>query len=103
VIKVAPSPDRHTVQIFNADESRLIAAVLAIPAYRLADTINSQFKFREVVEGQPTALRASFYPGDNFGFEFRAIRGDVADRGQLTIDLPSNSRETVTPAGPSRF
>src|SRR5271155_4375263 len=41
VIKVGPSPDRHTVQIFNADESRLIVAVLAIPAYRLADTVDS--------------------------------------------------------------
>jgi hypothetical protein len=78
VIKVGPSPDRHTVQIFNGDESHLIVAVLAIPAYRLADTVDSQFKFHEVAEGQPPALRAWFYPGDNLGFEFRAIRGGMA-------------------------
>jgi len=72
VIKVGPSPDRHTVQIFNADESHLIVAILAIPAYRLADTADSEFKFREAVEGQPPALRTWFYPGENFGFEFRA-------------------------------
>jgi len=78
VIKVGPSPDRHTVQIFDADESHLIVAVLAIPAYRLADMVDSQFKFDEAAEGQPPALRAWFYPGDNLGFEFRAIREGVA-------------------------
>jgi hypothetical protein len=78
VVKVGPSPDRHTVQIFSADERQLIVAVLAIPAYRLRDTVDSPFKFHEVAEGRPPALRTWFYPGGNFGFEFRAIRGDMA-------------------------
>ena len=70
--------DRHTVQIFNADENNLIATILAIPAYRLEPTGDTLFTFREVAPGQPPALRTWFYPGDNFGFEFGSGRGDGA-------------------------
>jgi len=72
------SADRHTVQVFNADDNHIVATLLAIPAYRLAGTDDSEFKFYEVAEGQPPALRTWFYPGDNAGFEFRFGRGDVA-------------------------
>jgi hypothetical protein len=72
------SADRRTVQIFNADENHLIATVLAIPAYRLAPTSVSEFKFHEAADGRPPALRTWFYPGDNFGFEFRFGRTEVA-------------------------
>jgi hypothetical protein len=79
VMKLLSSPeDRHTVQIFDADENHLIATVLTIPAYRLAGTDDSEFKFYEVAEGRPPALRTWFYPGDNFGFEFRFGRRDMA-------------------------
>ena len=79
VMKVlGSSADRHTVQIFNADDNHIVATVLAIPAYRLASTDDSEFKFYEVAEGRPPALRTWFYPGDNFGFKFRPGRGDVA-------------------------
>jgi hypothetical protein len=72
------SADRHTVQIFNAGENHLIAMVQAIPAYRLAVTGDSEFKFYEVVEGRPAALRTWFYPGSDSGFEFRFERGGAA-------------------------
>jgi len=79
VIRLLSSPaDRHTVQIFSADGNHVIATVLAIPAYRLASTDDSEFKFYEVAEGQPPALRTWFYPGDKHGFEFRLGRVDVA-------------------------
>jgi len=71
VVKLLDSPsDRHVVQIFNADESKLITTILAIPNYRLEPTGNSVFTFWEMPPGQPRALRAWFYPGDNFGQEF---------------------------------
>jgi hypothetical protein len=62
--------DRHIVQIFSADESHLITTILAIPNYRLQPTGKSTFEFWETPAGQPTAMRAWFYPGDNFGQEF---------------------------------
>jgi hypothetical protein len=84
VMKCLSSPaDRHTVQIFNADENHLIATIVAIPAYRLAPTGNSEFTFYEVAQGRPPALRTWFYPGDNLGFEFRFSREDVAAQSAL--------------------
>ncbi|MBZ5610459.1 MAG: hypothetical protein LAP38_19530 [Acidobacteriia bacterium] len=71
VIKLLDSPsDRHIVQIFNADETELQTTILAIPNYRLRPTGDTVFSFWEMPPGQPRALRAWFYPGDNFGQEF---------------------------------
>lgn len=71
VFKLADSQsDRHIVQIFSADEKHLITTILAIPNYRLKVKGKSEFGFWETPAGQPRALRAWFYPGDNFGHEF---------------------------------
>src|SRR5438046_5077854 len=71
VFKLADSlSDRHIVQIFNADETHIIATILAIPNYGLKPTSKSVFRFWETPAGNPRAMRAWFYPGDNFGQEF---------------------------------
>ena len=62
--------DRHIVQIFNADGSQIIATVLAINNYRLKPTGDTVVKFAERAGDNPEALKAWFYPGDNFGQEF---------------------------------
>ena len=62
--------DRHIVQIWNADRSRLITTTLAIPNYRLQPTGATVVKFAERPSGSPEAVKAWFYPGDNFGQEF---------------------------------
>ena len=62
--------DRHIVQVFDKDGMHLITTILAIPNYRLQPTGKSEFAFWEVPAGQPAAMRAWFYPGDNFGQEF---------------------------------
>jgi len=70
-MKLLDSPgDRHIVQIFNADQTHLETTILAIPNYRLQPTGKTVFTFWETPPGQPKALRAWFYPGDNFGQEF---------------------------------
>ena len=62
--------DRNIVQIWNKDETQLIATVLAIPDYRLTPADNPIITFDERAQGSPPAIRAWFYPGDNYGFEF---------------------------------
>lgn len=62
--------DRHIVQIFNADGSQIITTILAINDYRLQPTGQTVMKFSEQPGDSPDALRAWFYPGDNFGQEF---------------------------------
>src|ERR1041385_6320943 len=62
--------DRNIVQIFNKDQSHLYATILAIPNYRLKATDKTVMTFAERAAGDPQAIRAWFYPGDNWGQEF---------------------------------
>jgi hypothetical protein len=62
--------DRHIVQIFNEDESHIYATILAIPNWRLQPTDETVMTFAERATGEPQAIRAWFYPGDNSGQEF---------------------------------
>src|SRR5271154_173145 len=70
VFKLMDNPDRHIVLIYSADGSHLVAKVMAVPNLRLRPTGKTVFQFWETPAGQPKALRAWFYPGDNFGQEF---------------------------------
>ncbi len=71
VMRLLNSPsDRHIVQIFNADETEVLTTILAIPNWQLKPKGDTVFTFWEMPPGQPRALRAWFYPGDNFGQEF---------------------------------
>jgi hypothetical protein len=71
VIKLMDSSsNRNIVQVFNEDETQLQATILAIPNYRLERTGDTELRYWESASGTPPALRAWFYPGDNFGQEF---------------------------------
>src|SRR5271170_2030587 len=71
VFKILDSQsDRHIVQIFNKEETKVLATILAIPNYRLKATDKTVMTFRERPAGEPEALRAWFYPGRNWGEEF---------------------------------
>jgi len=71
VVKLLDSPsDRHIVQIYDQNEQPLITTILAMPNYRLEPSGKTVFTFWETPPGQPPALRAWFYPGDNYGQEF---------------------------------
>jgi len=79
------SVDRHIVQIFNADGTQIFATVLAINNYRFPATGKTVMLFSERPGDSPDALKAWFYPHDNFGQEFvypkrRAIQLAVAEK-----------------------
>jgi hypothetical protein len=92
VFKVLDSPvDRYTVQIFNLKENHVFATIFATRAYRLKDTADSDFKFYDVVDGKPQALRTWFYPGDNFGFRFESGQGGTMARsGRRQPNAPTS-------------
>jgi LPXTG-motif cell wall-anchored protein len=62
--------DRHVVQIYDETGRKLVTTVLAIPNYQLEPKGRTVVKFDERPAGSPEALKAWFYPGDNFGQEF---------------------------------
>jgi hypothetical protein len=72
VFKLADSQsDGEIVQIFTENESELITTTLAIPAYRLEPTGDTVITFEERPSGGSEAVKTWFYPGDNYGFEFK--------------------------------
>jgi pyruvate/2-oxoglutarate dehydrogenase complex dihydrolipoamide acyltransferase (E2) component len=99
VWKLLDSPsDRHVVQIFDKNQQHLETTILAIPNYRLQPTGKSQFAFWETPAGVPKAVRAWFYPGDNFGQEFAYPKKLVAQLASAApVPVPSNYVEP-TPA-----
>jgi len=82
--RVGSSPNGHIVQIYSARDNHLIAIVQAIPAYRVATTPDPQLKFYAAPDDGTPALRTWFYPGDNFGVEFRPGRGEAAAQSART-------------------
>jgi len=124
VMMLLDSPgNRHIVQIFNADETHLETTILAIPNYRLQPTGKTVFTFWETPPGQPKALRAWFYPGDNFGQEFaypksaatqiaaishqpvpttEATQADQFRSAEVTTTQPQESAAAPAPAAPER-
>lgn len=62
--------NRDIVQIFNNNGSHLYDTVLAIPDYRMHPTGKSVIQFTERTSGSPEAIKAWFYPGDEFGQQF---------------------------------
>lgn len=74
-----PQTDRHLVQIFNEDQTHLIATIIAIPDSRLKPTGNTMVKFAETNEDSQASgsvpesgvpLKEWFYPGETSGQEF---------------------------------
>jgi hypothetical protein len=79
--------DRHIVQVFD-NNNHIMATILAIPNYRLQPTGDSRFTFWEVPAGQPPAMRAWFYPGDNFGQEFaypKNLSTQIASSAKMAV------------------
>jgi hypothetical protein len=97
VFRLFDSPaDRHVVQVFNADQTKLYTTILAIPNYRLKPTEKSVMPFEERPIGMPEAMHAWFYPGDNFGQEFVYPKARAAEIAKATQE-PVLAAE-ITPA-----
>jgi hypothetical protein len=97
MFKIADSPsDRHIVQIYNADGSQIIATVLAINDWRIKPTGDTVVKFAERSGDNPEAVKAWFYPGDNFGQEFVYPRARALELAAETKEpIPAMDVDTM--------
>ncbi len=95
------SSDRNIVQIFNEDRTHLYATILAIPDYRLQPSDQPVLMFEERPKDSPEAIKAWFYPGENYGHEFVYSRSralELAQSNQQTVlAAPSEMAENTTP------
>lgn len=62
--------NRTVVQIYNQEESHLLQTVQAFPDYRMIPTKGVSIQLEERAVGEPQAIKAIFFPGDNYGQEF---------------------------------
>ena len=71
VFKLADSmSDRNIVEVFNKNENHLYGIFLAIPDYHLKPADKPIITFTERAPGAPEAVKAWFYPGENYGHDF---------------------------------
>jgi len=71
VFRLADSAsDRNIVQVFDKSENHLYGTFLAVPDYRMTPSSKPIITFEERAADSPEAVRAWFYPGDNFGHDF---------------------------------
>ncbi len=62
--------DRSIVQVFDQREKHLYGTFLTIPDYRTKPSGKTIITFTERAAGAPEAVRAWFYPGENYGHDF---------------------------------
>ena len=106
VFKLADTVDRHVVQIFTGDEKHIIATILAIPDYRVTPEDKTSIKFSETAENVSTMqrdlpeggiqIKEWFYPGDNFGQEFRVK--PAMEVAETAATISTTTSETTAPA-----
>jgi len=94
---VNSSSDRHIVQIFNRDQTKIYATILAIANYRLTPTGKTVMTFNEGIQGKPEAIRAWFYPGDNWGEEFVYPKDKAIELAQVAKQPVLAVAADVTP------
>jgi hypothetical protein len=81
---LSPLPYRHIVQISNVAEDHVFTTILAIPNVRQRATGKTVMTFKERGEGQPEAIRAWFYPGNEWGEEFVYPKSRAIELAKVT-------------------
>src|SRR5689334_7885525 len=93
------SSNRHIVQIFNKEQTKIYATILAIPNYRLTPKDKTVITFNEGSRGRPEAIRAWFYPGANWGEEFVYPQTKAVELAKVTnspvLALQADVKEEV--------
>lgn len=70
VFQLVDSDYRHIVRIFNADQTKLITTIMAIPDYQVNISEETVVNFEEGRSDEPAAIESWFYPGDSTGQHF---------------------------------
>jgi len=90
--------------VFNKNENHLYGTFLTIPDYRLKPAGKPIITFEERPTGSPEAVKAWFYPGENYGHEFvypkaKAVQLAKANNqpvASMPTELAANTTMPVT-------
>jgi hypothetical protein len=89
--------DRHIVQVFTQDESKLMTTLLAVSAQRLEPTGDPVITFKETASNRAPAVRYWYYAGDLAGNEFvypknqAQMIADASGEDVMSVDSTSTS------------
>lgn len=115
VFKLADTLDRHIVQIYNEDQSQIIATIVAIPDERVQPADNTVIKFAETSDGSAASgtlpdsgipIKEWFYPGETSGQEFHVVSQSpvaavqpeaVVESGAITEPQPESPAAPASP------
>jgi hypothetical protein len=108
--------DRHVVQLYNADQTRMLTMFMAVSDERTTPTDNTVFTFIETAPGYPLPIKEWFYPGRLNGLEFiyskkqakeislHALEpitygtpGDLHEMAALTVEANEPGKELPAP------
>jgi hypothetical protein len=96
IFKLHDSSYRNIVQIWNANESKLITTILAISDVRLTPSEKPIVEFNEQAGSAPHTVRAWFYPGETIGRAFVYSKPRAEELAKINdVDVPA---ETVQAA-----
>jgi hypothetical protein len=105
VFELMKSPSNlHHVQIIDQRTSNTVATVQALPDLQRTPSDTAEFSYWQTPAGEPAALRAWFFPGDQYGQEFAypqnvASRLAQANNEQVPTLAPSNQVVMTNPPG----
>ena len=90
VIRLYDSPaERHVVQIYNNDETKLLTMFMGISDERMRPADKTLFTFIETQPGFPLPIKEWFYPGRLIGLEFvypKQQAVEIARHAQEPVD-----------------
>jgi LPXTG-motif cell wall-anchored protein len=88
--------NRHVVKVTD-ENGKGLGLILALPNYRLVPKDRTVLTYWETPPGQPRAVRAWFFPGDNYGQEFIYPKDEAsAIAGYTGGTLPDASADLKT-------
>jgi hypothetical protein len=91
----------NVVSIFNSNGTRLETIMIGLPAYRDNAGDNKMFAISDPEGNQPATLHSWFYPGDDFGVEFRAAKRDNEVRDVSGTNGKGQNGERTDTAAPA--
>ncbi len=95
--------DRKVIQVLSSDGKKPYAMLHSIPDIRVEETDHPAVRFMETAKGQPSAVKAWWYPGERIGYEFiypkdqaRRLAQQVNEPVLTTVAETTKPEETST-------
>ena len=94
---VDSASNRNIVEVLNKRENHVYGIFLAIPDYHLKPASKTILTFEERASGAPQAVKAWFYPGDNYAHDFVYPKVKAVELAQANhAPVPSVPNETMS-------